>query len=67
MSDILDYIRAKLMERPLTPDSVNDAILSARLEYGGDSPYVRRPKIRDVIGASRDLPKKRPMARRCAP
>jgi hypothetical protein len=49
MSDILDYIRAKLTAQPLTPEMVEAALLDARVEYGGDSAYVRRPKVRDFV------------------
>ena len=49
MSDILDYIRSKLSAQPLTPETVEAAILDARLEYGGDAAYVRRPRVRDFL------------------
>lgn len=49
MSDILDYIRSKLSAQPLTPESLQAVLLDARVEYGGDAAYVRRPKVRDFM------------------
>ncbi len=56
MSDILDYIRSKLSAQPLTPETVEAAILDARLEYGGDAAYVRRPRVRDILSGRRAAP-----------
>ncbi|MER2624865.1 MAG: hypothetical protein ABTS22_13115 [Accumulibacter sp.] len=56
MSDILDYIRSKLSAQPLTPETVEAAILDARLEYGGDAAYVRRPRVRDFLSGRRAAP-----------
>jgi hypothetical protein len=55
MSDILDYIRAKLIERPLTPEAVESALSEARQTYGGDRVYVPRPKVRKMNGNSRNI------------
>lgn len=48
MIDILDYIRAKLTTRPLTPEAVESALSEARQTYGGDMPYVRKPPKQNV-------------------
>lgn len=58
-NDILDFIKAKLSAQPLTPEAVEAALLDARLEYGGDAAYVRRPKVRDFLPARRAAPSRR--------
>lgn len=64
MSDILDYIRAKLSAKPLTPETVEAALLDARVEYGGDAAYVRRPRVRDFVGQRTPTANRRPILRR---
>ncbi len=59
MSDILDYIRSKLSAQPLTPETLNAALLDARVEYGGDTAYVRRPKVRDFVQGRAPVPCRR--------
>ena len=63
MSDILDYIRSKLSTQPLTLETVDAALLDARIEYGGDAAYARRPKARHFV-AHRLPAKMRPAIRR---
>ena len=55
MTDIVDYIRTRLSEQdqPLTADAVNTALLDARIQYGGEILYVRKPKMRELIRDSR--------------
>ena len=52
MSDILDYIRAKLTTRPLTPEAVESALSEARQTYGGDTVYVRQSRSRDPLSGT---------------
>ena len=61
MTDIVDFIRSRLSEKdqPLTTDTVDAALLDARIQYGGEILYVRKPKMRDLIG-----PRHRPVSRR---
>lgn len=55
MTDIVDYIRTRLSEQdqPLTADAVNTVLLDARIQYGGEILYVRKPKMRELVGDSR--------------
>ncbi len=41
MSDILDLIRAKLAEQPTVLAAVEPVLLNVRMEYGGDTVYIR--------------------------
>lgn len=59
MSDILDYIRSKLSDQPLTLEALNATLLDARVEYGGDAAYVRRPKVRDFVQGRAPVPSRR--------
>jgi hypothetical protein len=64
MSDILDYIREKLTAQPLTAETIQSAVLDARMKYAGDMVYIRHPKVRDFSGTVRAIPGKRPTVRR---
>lgn len=48
MSDIIDYIRSKLSDQPITLETVNATLLDARMEFGGEMHYVKTPKMRDL-------------------
>ena len=49
--DVLDYVRARLLEQqPQLVGSVDSILLDARREYGGERHYVRCPdKSRHVV------------------
>lgn len=43
MTDPLDFIAARLKDRPLTTEAVEAAIAETRQHFGGDIVYVRKP------------------------
>lgn len=52
MSDILDTIREKLAAHPDLADTVAPVLEQVRREYGGDTVYIRLPRIRDLSPGS---------------
>lgn len=65
MSDILDIIREKLSgHAPAVLDSVAPVLDDVRFEFGGEMVYVRRPKIREVDGNSKDIARRHDVTRR---
>lgn len=48
MSDILDYIRAKLAAQPHVLLQIDPVLSDARSMYGGDEVYIRKP-IRQTV------------------
>ena len=61
MTDIVEFIRARLtgQDQPLTADAVNAVLLDARIQYGGEILYVRKPKMRELIRDSHRLVSRR--------
>lgn len=48
MTDPLDFIAARLKDRPLTTEAVEAAIAETRQHFGGDTAYVRMPRRTSV-------------------
>lgn len=48
MSDIIDYIRAKLATQPNILREIDPILGEARAAYGGDEVYIRKP-IRQTV------------------
>lgn len=50
MSDILDLIRAKLVEQPVILAAMEPVLSEVRMEYGGETVYIRsEPPILNPI------------------
>lgn len=68
MSDILDYIRARLAVcQPEILPFVDPILIDAGYQYGGEKTYIRRPKARPLMeGDSRAVALEHHVSRRTA-
>lgn len=67
MSDILDFIRDSLTGHPDALALVEPVLSDARMVFGGDTVYVRAPRIRDLAGGSvREIAARNQVSRRTA-
>lgn len=68
MSDILDYIRARLADcQPEVLPAVEPILLDAGYQYGGEKTYIHRPKVRPLVrGDSRSVALEHHVSRRTA-
>lgn len=67
MSDILDFIRERLTGQPGALALVEPVLSDARMVFGGDTVYVRAPRIRDLAGGSvREIAARNRVSRRTA-
>lgn len=53
MSDIIDLIRSKLVAAMDLPPAIDTVLMEVRMEYAGDTVYIRQPKVHDLIPTKR--------------
>lgn len=52
MSDIIDLIRTKLESATGLNPAVDAVLMEVRMEYAGDTVYIRQPRVRELMPAN---------------
>lgn len=66
MSDLIDLIRAKLEAAAGLNPAVDAVLWEVRMEYAGDTVYIRRPKSKPASADTRALARQFQVTRRTA-